>query len=1055
MKAIKKIKSIEELKQSINREIQNRKSEKKTFLTVSAGTCGQARGSLKVIEALEQEINREGLGDKVKVRVTGCHGFCEAEPNIIIHPQNIFYQNIAPEDAKEIISETILNKKIIERLLFSDPATGETAVKENDISFYKKQKRIILGDNALIDPTEIHDYFSIGGYSSLLKVLSGMPPEEVIETVKKSGLRGRGGAGFPTGKKWEFTRKVTRVPKYIICNADEGDPGAYMDRSLMEGNPHRVLEGMIIGAYAIGATEGYIYIRDEYPLALKHITLAIEQANELGLLGENILGNGFNLKINISKGAGAFVCGEETALIASIEGKVGEPRQRPPFPAVKGLWNRPTNINNVETWGNVPIIIDKGADWFSQIGTNGSKGTKIFSLVGKINNTGLVEVPMGITLREVIFDIGGGIPKGKEFKAVQTGGPSGGCIPKNLLDLPIDYESLTQAGSIMGSGGMIVMDENTCMVDVAKYFLNFLRDESCGKCISCREGIQRMWEIVADITNGKGKNGDLELLEELAKSVKVASMCGLGQTASNPVLSTLQYFKEEYQEHIEHKRCPALVCKEIVSAPCQYICPIDQEASVYIALIAQGKFEQALNVIRKDNPLPNVCGRVCDHKCESVCRAEEMDKPIAIRALKRFVLDWASKNGKHITCPPKEPRKNKKVAIIGSGPAGLTAAFNLNQKGYDITIFESLSVPGGMLAIGIPEHRLPKKSLKSDIDYIIKSGVNLKLNKTLGKDLSIDDLFDEGYEAVFIAIGAHKSMKLNIPGEDSEGVIQAMQLLKAVNLGKKVELGEKAGIIGGGNAAIDAARVAIRNKNTDKVTILYRRTRREMPAYEEEIDSALEEGIDIQYLVAPTKVLTANGKVTGVECIRMKLGDKDSSGRRRPVPIEGSEFSLELDILIPAIGESPDVSFLSDKDGLKLTKWSTIIVNEETLITNRKGVFAGGDVTSGPSTVVKAISAGKIAANSIDKYLQGKSLAREYKLNRPSMFVEPVELTEEEIELAHRPEMPKLPVKERYKNFKEVELGLSEEMAVKEARRCLRCELETEDGKNAIGRKND
>ena len=1052
MAKIKRIKSIEELKQTVEGESQARQADKTPVLIVSAGTCGQARGSMDVIASLNKIIEEENLGGKVKVKVTGCHGFCEAEPNIIIQPQDLFYQHVKTGDAQEIIQATVLNDKIIEKLIYKEPITGRPAYKESDISFYTKQRRVVLGDNALIDPTSIQDYFSIGGYSALAKVLETMGPEDIIATIKSSGLRGRGGAGFPTGIKWEATRSSPGDVKYIICNADEGDPGAYMDRSLMEGNPHRVLEGMIIGACAIGAVEGYIYIRDEYPLALKNITLAIEDAEESGLLGENILGTDFSFKVNIVKGAGAFVCGEETALIHSIEGKVGEPRQRPPFPSVRGLWKRPTNINNVETWANVPIIINSGSEWFSQIGTEGSKGTKIFSLVGKINNTGLVEVPMGITLREIIFDIGGGIPGGKEFKAVQTGGPSGGCLPKEKLDLPIDYKRLAEAGSIMGSGGMIVMDENTCMVDVSKFFLNFLRDESCGKCISCREGTQRMWEIVDDITQGEGKESDIELLETLAKSVKDASMCGLGQTAANPVLSTLNYFKKEYIEHIKYKRCPAMVCKEIVSAPCQYICPIDQEASVYIALIAQGKMNEALNVILKDNPLPSVCGRVCDHKCESVCRAGEIGEPIAIRALKRYVLDWAAENNKMAQTANIEPRNNKKVAVIGAGPAGLSAGYILNLKGYDVTIFDSLPVPGGMLAVGIPEHRLPKNILKTDIDRILSMGITLKTNTTLGRDVSIDDLFNQGYEAIFIAIGAHKSIKMNIPGEDAEGVIQGLRLLSQVNLGNEVTLGKNIGIIGGGNAAIDAARVAIRNKDTDKVTILYRRTRKEMPAYEEEIDAAIAEGIDIQFLVAPTKILTQNKKVKGVECIRMKLGDIDSSGRRRPVPIEGSSFTVDLDILISAIGERPDISFINENDNLKTTKWDTIIADESTLLTDCKGVFAGGDAMTGPNSVVKAIAAGKTAAESIDRYLQGESLEREYKLQRPSMYVEPVELTEEEIEKAERPEMPALSLEARNKNFKEVELGFTEQMAVKEARRCLRCELETQDGKIALGR---
>jgi NADH-quinone oxidoreductase subunit F len=581
-----KLKSTQELNSLIEKKTKQRQADKRITLTVSAGTCGRARGSEEVIAALEEHVEKKNLGDKVRIKVTGCHGFCEAEPNIILHPQDLFYQHVQPKDSDKIIEETVLNEQIIDKLLYAEPESGEKIEKEQDISFYTKQKRIVLGDNVHIEPTKIDDYLSIGGYQALAEVLNNMTPEDVIAAVKNSGLRGRGGAGFPTGAKWEFTRKAKSDIKYIICNADEGDPGAYMDRSLMEGNPHRVLEGMIIGAYAIGAQEGYIYIREEYPLALHHITRAINQAEDLGLLGDNILGSGFSLKINIIKGAGAFVCGEETALIASAEGRVGEPRQRPPFPAVKGLWNRPTNINNVETWGNIPLIVNKGADWFSGIGTEHSKGTKIFSLVGKINNTGLVEVPMGLTLREIIFDVGGGIPGGKKFKAVQTGGPSGGCLPAEKLDLPIDYESLKEAGSIMGSGGMIIMDENTCMVDVSKYFLNFLRDESCGKCLSCREGTQRLWEIVDKITRGEGKEEDLDLLEELAHSVKDASMCGLGQTAANPVLSTLRYFRDEYEAHVKDKTCPAGVCKDLITysvipenctgcMACLKVCPSD------------------------------------------------------------------------------------------------------------------------------------------------------------------------------------------------------------------------------------------------------------------------------------------------------------------------------------------------------------------------------------------------------------------------------------------------------------------------------------------------
>ncbi len=556
--------NIQKLEQLKNKILESRKKEKK-YLTVCGGTGCHAYGCMEVAEAFKKEIKKQNLEDSVEVRITGCHGFCERGPIVVLKPEGIFYQRIQLKDVEEVVSETIKNNKTIERLLYVEPETEVKILLEEEVPFYKLQKRLIFGNNGLIDPTAIEDYIAVDGYSALSKVLVHYSPDQVIEEIKKSGLRGRGGAGFPTGRKWTVSAKSPGDVKYVVCNCDEGDPGAYMDRSLLEGNPHCIIEGMLIGAYAIGAKEGYVYVRDEYPLAVKNIGIAIEQALKYNLLGKSILDTGFSFDLHIAKGAGAFVSGEESALLASIEGKIGIPKQRPPYPAQRGLWGKPTNINNVETWANVPFIINNGADWFAGIGTNGSKGTKIFSLVGKINNTGLVEVPMGMTLKEIIFDIGGGIPGGKEFKAVQTGGPSGGCLPKDLLDLPIDYESLTKAGSMMGSGGMIVMDEKTCMVDVAKYFLNFLRDESCGKCLSCREGTQRMWEIARDITEGKGNLRDIQLLETLAQAVKDASMCGLGQTAANPILSTLRYFRDEYEAHIKDKKCPAGVCTALIT----------------------------------------------------------------------------------------------------------------------------------------------------------------------------------------------------------------------------------------------------------------------------------------------------------------------------------------------------------------------------------------------------------------------------------------------------------------------------------------------------------
>jgi NADH-quinone oxidoreductase subunit F len=538
---------------------------RKPCISICAGTGCLAYGAADVITAFKTVIEKQGLDATVDTRGTGCPGYCEKGPVVVIYPEEICYLGVKPSDVPEIIAETIVGKKVVDRLVYADPDTGEKVIQESDIPFYKHQKRFLLSSNTLIDSRKIDDYLAIGGYSALSKALFKMTPEEVVEEVKKSNLRGRGGGGFPAGRKWEGSRDAPEEIKYVLVNADEGDPGAFMDRALLEGNPHSILEGLIIGGFAIGAREGYVYVRQEYPLAVENINLAIEQAGECGFLGENILGSGFDFKVFVHQGAGAFVCGESTALMTALEGRAGEPRPKYVRSNVKGLWNRPSVLNNVETWANVPLIINRGAEWFTQYGTKGSKGTKIFSLVGKITNTGLVEVPMGITLRDIIHKIGGGIPGGKQFKAVQTGGPSGGCIPEALLDLEVGFDELAEAGSMMGSGGMIVMDEDTCMVDVARYFLHFLSDESCGKCVPCREGLRQMDSILQDITEGRGKDGDIETLEELSELAIDASLCALGKSAPNPLLSTLRYFKDEYEAHIKEKRCPALACKALIS----------------------------------------------------------------------------------------------------------------------------------------------------------------------------------------------------------------------------------------------------------------------------------------------------------------------------------------------------------------------------------------------------------------------------------------------------------------------------------------------------------
>ncbi len=537
----------------------------RAHVLVCTGTGCVSSGSKKVIAKLEEELKANSLDKEVKIVETGCQGFCEQGPLVIIYPEGTFYTHVQESDVPEIVSEHLIKGRIVGRLLFKEPLTAQSVPDYADIDFYKKQHRLVLKNCGHINPDSLEEYIGADGYEGLAKVLLTMTPEQVVEEMKKTGLRGRGGGGFPTGMKWGFCQKSPGPKKYIICNADEGDPGAFMDRSLLEGDPHAILEGMIIGAYAIGADEGYIYCRAEYPLAIKRLKQAIAQAEEAGLLGENILGTDFNCTIHIKEGAGAFVCGEETALMASIEGKRGMPRPRPPFPAVKGLWEKPSNINNVETFANVPYIFRVGAEEYAKLGTEKSKGTKVFALTGKINNTGLAEVPMGITMREISFAIGGGIIGGKKFKAGQSGGPSGGCIPEQLLDTPVDYDSLIAAGAMMGSGGLVVMDEETCMVDVAKFFLNFTQSESCGKCTPCREGTKRMLEMLEKITDGKGEDGDIEKLEKLASSIKAGALCALGQTAPNPILSTLRYFRDEYEAHIKEKRCPAGACHHLLT----------------------------------------------------------------------------------------------------------------------------------------------------------------------------------------------------------------------------------------------------------------------------------------------------------------------------------------------------------------------------------------------------------------------------------------------------------------------------------------------------------
>ena len=1001
-------------------------SDNQRTILVCHGTGCVSGKAIEIREALEKTVVEMGL-DGVKVDFSGCHGFCQQGPIAVVEPEGIFYAHVSVDDVPEIVQSHLRDGQPVTRLFYKDPISGEAVPYYKDIKFYSKQQRIILRNCGHINPERIEDYTAVGGYQSLRKVLLEMTPEQVIDEVKRSGLRGRGGAGFPTGVKWEFCRKAPGTQKYMICNADEGDPGAFMDRSTMEGDPHTVIEGMSIAAYAIGASEGYIYIRAEYPLAVKRVRLAIKQAEEKGFLGENILGNNFSFRLHVKEGAGAFVCGEETALMASIEGKRGMPRPRPPFPAQSGLWGKPSNINNVKSLASVPVIIAKGADWYNQIGTEKSKGTAVFALTGKIANSGLVEVPMGIPVQEIIYEIGGGIPDGKHFKAVQTGGPSGGCLPISHLNQLVDYESLAEAGSIMGSGGMVVMDEDTCMVDIARYFLSFTQAESCGKCVPCRVGTKQLLDILENICSGRGRLEDIDLLLELSESIKAGSLCALGGTAPNPVLTTIRYFRDEYEEHIKRHHCRAAVCPGLVTAPCSHICPAEIDVPRYLRFIAEGKPAEAVAVIREKIPFPAVCGLVCFHPCEAKCRRAQLDEAIAIRMLKRFA--WEHDTGMWKQKIKVAPATGKRVAIIGSGPAGLTAAYYLAKLGHSVTVFEALPEPGGMMLVGIPDYRLPKDALRAEIKEIEDIGVEIRTNTRVD---SIDKLFKEGYNAVFLAIGAHQGLKIGVEGEDSPRVMECVDFLREVSLGKEVKLGDKVAVIGGGNAAIDSARTALR-LGTKEVTVVYRRTQAEMPASAEEIKEALEEGVQIYFLAAPSRIFSRNGRVE-LESIRMELGAMDSSGRRRPEPIKGSEFAMSFDTIIAAIGQRPEIPH---QFNLATGRGNAIQVDPDTLVTSREGVFAGGDAVTGPASVIEAIAAGRQVAISIDKYLGGSGDIDE-TLAPPEKAMTPLEEAEEK----RRPEMPTLPDKKRLSGFDQVELGYTDEMAIEEAQRCLRCDLE-------------
>ncbi|MGO4871759.1 MAG: NADH-ubiquinone oxidoreductase-F iron-sulfur binding region domain-containing protein [Roseiarcus sp.] len=1017
-------------------------------LAVGMGTCGSGNGAEGVYAALADAIEERGL-DVSLVR-TGCFGFCAEEPlvNVSIPGQPLVILHRVQTDHVDQILDGLATKTVPANLALCkiegwDHITAQvhygsgypTIPSWDEVPFFKGQKKIVLRNCGLINPDDVEEYIAIGGYQSLYKVLIDGTPDLANEQLKSSRLRGRGGAGFSTGLKWEFMRKAVADRKYLICNADEGDPGAYMNRNEIESDPHSLIEGMIIGGYITGAAEGILYVRAEYPLAVHRLELALAQAREYGLLGEDILGRGFHFDIELVEGAGAFVCGEETALISSLEGRAGRPRPRPPFPAQKGLWGYPTNINNVETWFNVAPIIAKGPEWFAETGSSASAGTKVFSLVGKVKNTGLVEMPFGTPLSKFVYDAGGGSDLGHAVKAVQTGGPSGGCIPHGMFDTPVDYEALGKVGSIMGSGGMVVMDDDNCMVDVARYFVEFTRSESCGKCTPCRVGLDKALRTLTRITKGEGREEDLAELEELGRMIRDTSLCGLGQSAPNSILTGLRHFRHEFEDHIRVKRCRAGVCQDLALSPCENSCPLHMNIPRFLQLYKEDRLADAFESVFMDNPLPASTGRVCQHPCESRCRRKTVDESINMREVHRVIADAVLMSDKFDEMAGKIvakrlPATGKKVAIAGAGPTGLTAAFYLALLGHEVVIYESHAEAGGMLRFALPEYRLPRTVLEREIEIIRRVGVQFVFNSRVGTDVSLDEL-EEKFDAVFLSLGTWKEMQVRVSGDEAAGVFGAIPFLEGEASGKQVKLGERVVIIGGGNAAIDCARTAIRKGSS--ATVIYRRERKDMPAIPEEVDAAEEEGVRFLFLASPHRIISERGAVKAIEVTKTRLGAFDPSGRRRPVDTDEIQV-VSCSSVVLAVGENPDDN-LYKAFGLAIGKSGMLEADRFTLATSREAIYAGGDFVLGASNVTVAMAHGKKAARNIELYLNGES---RFDSLMPTFEYDQ---TPPQPSPCSRHNAQFLPAAIRAKNFGEAVSALPPAAAREEAGRCLRCDI--------------
>lgn len=1000
-------------------------------ILIGDGTCGRAAGAGEVLAAVRAHLDRAGI--EAAVCKVGCLGACYAEPLVELSAPAtpaVLYGPLDPEQVPDLLSDYFrkgdLRADLALAVMDGDSQGGIPAFA--DLPMMQGQVRIVLRNCGAIDPENINHYIARGGYGGLARAVS-MTPEQVIEEVKASGLRGRGGVGFPTGRKMELVHAQRDAPKWVVANAEEGEPGTFKDRVLMESDPHGLLEGMLIAGYAAGASRGVVFVQPNYPVCAQLLRTAVAQAGEIGLCGQRILGSDYSFHVEVCTGAGGYVTGEETALLEHFEGRRGIPRVRPPFPAQTGLGDKPTLVNNVETLANVPPILRKGAEWYRQQGTESSPGTKLFCLSGQLVRPGTVEFPLGVSIAKVVFEAGGGVPEGRSFRAALIGGPTGGYVPQKHLDLPLDFESLAQADAMMGSGAIVVADESCCIVDSALHMVRFLADECCGKCVPGRLGTQQMVRIMENVVAGSARLEDLELLKSIAGTLTLSALCGLGQAAGNPVVSSLRHFRDEYEAHILHKKCPAIVCRRIVGAPCKHTCPAGVDVPRCIRYTAAGRYRDALDVIREKLPLPSICGWVCFHPCEVKCRRLELDDAIAVRALSRFVAEKGA--GRRRKRLPRPEPTGKRVAVVGSGPAGLTAAYYLARRGHKVTVFEKAAEAGGTLRTRIPAFRLPREVIDAEIKEIRKAGVRIRTGSAVD---SVSKLLKRGYDAVLLAFGAGGGLKMGIPGEDDPQVFDCIEFLRRANEGADVHLEDRVAVIGGGSSAMDAARMALR-LGAGQVSVVYRRTRAQIPAAAEEVEEAAAEGVKLQVLAAPVAVWRTDGELS-LRCIRMELGPVDDSGRPRPLPIEGSEFDVALDSVIMAIGQLPER--LPDV-GCEVDGGGRVRAEQATLQTSRPGVFAAGDVVTGPASVIEAIAAGRRAASSIDRYLGGDGNIDE--VLAPAEEPGTYEALEEQEELP-RVQIPRRPAAERVRDLQQVELTLTEEAALAEAGRCLRCDLE-------------